>query len=124
MKKLTDKEQEVMQYFWDNGAMFVRDILELYPEPKPHYNTVSTVIRVLEEKGFVNHKTYGNTHQYFAVVSAEEYKGKALKNVVSQFFDNSYTNVVSTLIEEERLSVDELKKMIEAIENGKLNTKK
>lgn len=119
MKKLTDKEQEVMQCFWDNGAMFVRDILELYPEPKPHYNTISTVIRVLEEKGFVAHKTYGNTHQYFAVVSQEEYKGKALKNVVSQFFDNSYTNVVSTLIEEERLSIDELKKMIETIESGK-----
>lgn len=119
MKRLTDKEQEVMQCFWDNGAMFVRDILELYPEPKPHYNTISTVIRVLEEKGFVAHKTYGNTHQYFAVVSQEEYKGKALKNVVSQFFDNSYTNVVSTLIEEERLSIDELKKMIETIESGK-----
>lgn len=119
MKKLTDKEEEVMQYLWDNGAMFVRDILDLYPDPKPHYNTISTVIRVLEEKKFVQHKSFGNTHQYSASVSQEQYKGKALKKMVSKYFDNSYTNVVSTLIEEERLSIDELKKLIKKIEKGK-----
>ena len=119
MKKLTDKEEEVMQFLWDNGPLFVREILEFYPDPKPHYNTVSTVIRVLEEKKFAGHKAYGNTYQYFAVVSQDEYKGKALKNVVSQYFDNSYTNVVSTLIEEEQLSIDELKKLIKKIEKGK-----
>ncbi|MGI6048308.1 MAG: BlaI/MecI/CopY family transcriptional regulator [Petrimonas sp.] len=119
MKRLTDKEEEVMQFLWDNGPLFVREILEFYPEPKPHYNTVSTVIRVLEEKKFVDHKTYGNTYQYFTIVSQEEYKGKALKKVVSQYFDNSYTNVVSTLIEEERLSINELKKLIKKIEKGK-----
>lgn len=119
MKKLTDKEEEVMQLLWDNGPLFVREILEFYPDPKPHYNTVSTVIRVLEEKKFAGHKVYGNTYQYFAVVSQDEYKGKALKNVVSQYFDNSYTNVVSTLIEEEQLSIDELKKLIKKIEKGK-----
>ena len=119
MKKLTDKEEEVMQLLWDNGPLFVREILEFYPDPKPHYNTVSTVIRVLEEKKFAEHKVYGNTYQYFAVVSQDEYKGKALKNVVSHYFDNSYTNVVSTLIEEEQLSIDELKKLIKKIEKGK-----
>ena len=119
MKRLTDKEEEIMQFFWDNGALFVRDILEMCSEPKPHYNTVSTVIRVLEEKKFVDHKSYGNTYQYFALVSQEEYKGRALKKVVSQYFDNSYTNVVSTLIEEESLSVSELKKLIKKIEKGK-----
>ncbi len=119
MKKLTEKEEEVMQYLWDNGPMFVKEIRELYPEPQPHYNTVSTVIRILEEKGFVDHKTYGATHQYFAKVSYEEYKGKALKNVVNRFFDNSYTKVVSTLIKEEELSLEELKQLIETIEKGK-----
>lgn len=119
MKRLTEKEEEIMQYLWARGPMFVRDMLELYPEPKPHYNTVSTVIRVLEEKGFVEHKTYGNTYQYMAKVSRDSYKGKALRKVVSSYFDNSYTNVVSTLIEEERLSVDELKKLIKKIEKGK-----
>ena len=119
MKRLTDKEEDVMQFLWDNGPLFVREILEFYPDPKPHYNTVSTVIRVLEEKKFVDHKAYGNTYQYFTVISQDDYKGKALKKVVSQYFDNSYTNVVSTLIEEERLSINELKKLIKKIEKGK-----
>lgn len=119
MKKLTEKEEELMQLFWDNGSMFVREVLEFYSNPKPHYNTVSTVIRVLEEKGFIDHKAYGSTYQYFAKISQEQYKGKALKKVVSEYFDNSYTNVVSTLIEEERLSVEDLKKLIKKIEKGK-----
>lgn len=119
MKRLTEKEEEVMQYLWDKGPMFVREILDKYPEPKPHYNTISTVVRVLEEKGFVDHKVYGSTHQYFASVSRDEYKGKALRRVVAGYFNNSYTNVVSTLIEEESLSVAELKKLIKKIEKGK-----
>ncbi|MDD3787853.1 MAG: BlaI/MecI/CopY family transcriptional regulator [Petrimonas sp.] len=119
MKRLTEKEEEIMHYLWSRGPMFVRDILDIFPDPKPHYNTVSTVIRVLEEKGFVEHKVYGNTYQYAAKVSRDQYKGKALRRVVSNYFDNSYTNVVSTLIEEERVSVDELKKLIKKIEKGK-----
>lgn len=121
MKRLTEKEEEVMQYLWDKGPLFVREILEKYPEPKPHYNTISTVVRVLEEKGFVDHKVYGSTHQYFALISRDEYKGKALRRVVAGYFNNSYTNVVSTLIEEESLSVAELKKLIKKIEKGKNN---
>lgn len=119
MRRLTEKEEEIMQYFWDNGPMFVREILEKYPDPKPHYNTISTVVRLLEEKDFVDHKAYGSTFQYFAVVSRETYKGKALKKVISDYFDNSYMNVVSTLIEEENLSVDELKGLIDKIEKGR-----
>ena len=117
--RLTEKEEEVMQILWDKGPLFVREILEVYPEPKPHYNTVSTVIRVLEEKNFVSHKAYGNTYQYFPVVSQDEYKGRPLKKVISQYFDDSYTHVVSTLIEEERLSISELKDLIRKIERGK-----
>ena len=118
MKKLTEKEEQVMQFLWDKGPMFVKELRELYPEPKPHYNTVSTVIRTLAEKGFVDYKAYGTTHQYYAKVSYEEYKGTALKNVVNQFFDNSYTKVVSTLIKKEELSLDELKQLIDTIEKG------
>lgn len=118
MRKLTEKEEEIMQLLWEQGPMFVREMLELYPDPKPHYNTVSTVIRILEEKDFVNHKTYGTSHQYYASISQEQYKGKALKNVVSKYFDNSFTNVVSTLIQEEELSLSELKELIERIEKG------
>ena len=123
MRKLTEKEEEIMQFLWTHGPMFVREMLELYSDPKPHYNTVSTVIRILEEKGFVSHKSFGTTHQYFAAISQEEYSGKALKNVVSKYFDNSFTNVVSTLIREESLSLSELKDLIDQIEkaNNKQN---
>ena len=73
--RLTEKEEEVMQILWDKGPLFVREILEVYPEPKPHYNTVSTVIRVLEEKNFVSHKAYGNTYQYFPLCRRMSIKG-------------------------------------------------
>ena len=116
MKRLTVKEEEIMRIFWEHGPMFVRELLSFYDEPKPHYNTVSTLVRGLEEKGFVGYKAYGNTYQYYALVSEKEYKSSALKEVVSQYYNNSYINVVSSFIEEEGMSVDELKSLIEYIE--------
>lgn len=119
MKRLTVKEEEIMRIFWEHGPMFVRELLSFYDEPKPHYNTVSTLVRGLEEKGFVGYKAYGNTYQYYALVSEKEYKSSALKEVVSQYYNNSYINVVSSFIEEEGMSVDELKSLIEYIEQSK-----
>lgn len=119
MKRLTAKEEEVMRIFWQQGPMFVRELLAYYDEPKPHYNTLSTLVRGLEEKGVVGYRAYGNTYQYYALVSEKEYKSSALKEVVSQYYDNSYTNVVSSFIEEEGLSVDDLKALIEQIEQGR-----
>ena len=119
MKRLTVKEEEIMRIFWEHGPMFVRELLSFYDEPKPHYNTVSTLVRGLEEKGFVEYKAYGNTYQYYALVSEKEYKSSALKEVVSQYYNNSYINVVSSFIEEEGMSVDELKSLIEYIEQSK-----
>ncbi len=116
MKRLTAKEEEIMRMFWANGAMFVRELLAFYNEPKPHYNTVSTLVRGLEEKGFVGYKAYGNTYQYFARISEKEYKRSALKEVISHFYENSYTNVVSTFIEEEVMQLEELKELIASIE--------
>lgn len=121
MKRLTAKEEEIMQMFWAHGPMFVRELLAFYEEPKPHYNTVSTLVRGLEEKGFVKYKAYGNTYQYYAAVSDKEYKRSALNDVVAQYYNNSYTNVVSTFIEEEGMSVDELKALIAEIESKKSN---
>ena len=121
MKRLTAKEEEIMQMFWEHGPMFVRELLAFYEEPKPHYNTVSTLVRGLEEKGFVKYKAYGNTYQYYAAVSDKEYKRSALNDVVAQYYNNSYTNVVSTFIEEEGMSVDELKALIAEIESKKSN---
>ena len=119
MKRLTVKEEEIMRIFWENGPMFVRELLAYYEEPKPHYNTVSTLVRGLEEKGFVGYKAYGNTYQYYSLVSEKAYKSSALKEVISQYYNNSYVNVVSSFIEEEGMSVDELKALIECIEQGR-----
>ena len=119
MKRLTAKEEEIMRIFWKEGAMFVRELLKYYDEPKPHYNTVSTIVRGLEEKGFVGYKAYGNTYQYFALISEKQYKRSALHEVVSQYYDNSYTHVVSAFIEEEGLSVEDLKALIRQIEQGR-----
>ena len=81
MKKLTPKEEDILSYFWTNGPLFIRELLELQEEPKPHYNTLSTIVRVLEEKGYIGYRPYGNTYQYYALVSEDEYRNKTLKNV-------------------------------------------
>ena len=117
MKRLTSKEEEILGYFWAKGPLFVRELLDLQEEPKPHYNTLSTIVRTLEEKGYIGYKVFGNTHQYYALISEDEYRKKTLKQVVDKYFDNSYTRVVSTLIEEEALTHDELQELIQQIKN-------
>ena len=119
MKRLTAKEEEVMGWFWEKGPLFVRELLSFYDEPKPHFNTLSTVVRGLEEKGFVGHKAYGNTYQYYATVSREDYRRGTLRGVISKYFDNSYLGVVSTLVQEEKISVEELKALIKQVEEGR-----
>ncbi|WP_206081847.1 BlaI/MecI/CopY family transcriptional regulator [Maribellus sediminis] len=121
MQKLTQKEEEIMNYFWEKGPMFVKELKELYTDQKLHYNTLSTMVRALEEKGFVGHEQFGNTHRYFAIVSKEEYSKGTLGNVVKKYFNNSYKSVVSLLVEEENLSLDDLKKLIEEIEKQQNN---
>ena len=118
MKKLTRKEEEIMNHFWDRGAMFVKELLELYAEPKPHFNTLSTMVRTREANGYVNHKAYGNSYQYFPVISREEYAGSSFKGIISNYFNNSYLNAVSALVKEEKISIEELKELIQQIENG------
>ena len=117
MQRLTAKEEEIMSFFWDKGPLFVKQIHESYPEPRPHYNTLSTIVRGLEDKGFVGYTAYGNTHQYHALVTKEEYHRHSLKNVIARYFDNSYRRAVSALIEEEALSIDELKSLISNVEH-------
>ncbi len=117
MKRLTSKEEEILAYSWAKGPLFVRELLDLQEEPKPHYNTLSTIVRTLEEKGYIGYKVFGNTHQYYALISEDEYRKKTLKQVVDKYFDNSYTRVVSTLIEEEALTLDELQELIQQIKN-------
>ena len=117
MKKMTPKEEEILLRFWSHGPLFIRELLELYDEPKPHYNTLSTIVRILEEKGYVGYKVYGNTYQYYAIITQEEYRKKKLQKIVDVYFGNSYKRVVSTLIEEDELSIEELQDLIEEIKN-------
>lgn len=118
MKGLTSKEEEIMGFFWEKGPLFVKQMLEFYEEPKPHFNTLSTIVRGLEEKKYLNHETFGNTYQYFAIVSEEDYRKGTLKNVISKYFNNSYLGAVSSLIEEEDISLDDLKDLIEKVEKA------
>lgn len=120
MKELTAKEEEVMRFFWDNGALFVKQLIERYPDPKPHFNTLSTYARILEEKGFLSHEALGASYRYFATISEEEYRNGTLKNVVKKYFDNSYLSVVSSLIKEQDISVEEIRKLLDEVE--KTNT--
>ena len=119
MKGLTAKEEEIMGYFWEKGPLFVKEILAFYDEPKPHFNTLSTIVRGLEEKGYVAHKAYGNTYQYYAVVSREEFSRRTLRGVIGKYFNNSYLSAVSSLVQEEDISLDELKRLIKEVEEGK-----
>ena len=116
--KLTAKEEEIMNLFWERGALFVRELLDFYGEPKPHFNTLSTIVRGLEDKGFVSHKPFGNTYQYFAAISKDKFQNRSLKELIGKYYDNSAFSAVSSLVKEEAISVDELRELISIIEKG------
>ena len=118
MKALSTREEEIMGFFWEKGPLFVKEIVGFYDEPRPHFNTLSTFVRALEEKGYVSHRAFGNSYQYYAVVSRDEFKKKTLKNVISKYFNNSYLGVVSSLVKEEEISLSELKELIREVENA------
>ena len=118
MKTLTAKEEEIMGYFWEKGPLFVKQLLDFYDEPRPHFNTLSTIVRGLEEKGFLSHEAFGNTYQYYAVVSRDDFKKKTLKGVISKYFNNSYLGAVLSLVKEEEISLDELKQLIRDVEKA------
>ena len=116
-ERLTRREEELMRAFWERGPLFVRELVELAPEPKPHFNTLSTMVRALEAKGYLSHTAYGSTYQYFPVVSEQEFSRRTLGNVISRYFENSYLGAVSALVEEEKISADELRELLARIES-------
>ena len=105
-----------MQVIWQLKKVFVNDILDEMPEPKPHYNTLSTIVRNLEEKGYVSHNAFGNTYQYFPVVKIEDYRKKFMSNAIETFFGSSYKNMVSQFAKEEKISAEELREILAMIE--------
>jgi len=119
MKHLTNREEEIMELFWEKGALFVKEIIDELEEPKPHYNTISTIVRGLEEKGFVDHEQFGNTYRYFAAITREEFSRNTIKNMVGKYFNKSYTSVVSMFVKEENISLEEIKELIRQAEDAK-----
>jgi predicted transcriptional regulator len=119
MEKLTNKEEEIMHILWRLEKAFVKDVLAEIPEDKPHYNTLSTIIRNLEDKCYVGYKAFGKTHQYFPIVTKESYRKRYMNTAIESYFNNSYKNVVSFFAKEEKISVEELKEIISIIEKNK-----
>ena len=118
-QKLTAKEEMLMSIFWQHGDLFIRDLISYIPEPKPHYNTVATLVKFLEEKGFVEREPMANSFRYKVKISERQYRGSTISDVVSKYYDNSYASLVSQFVEEDKMNLDDLKALIKAIENGK-----
>ena len=119
MQKLTNKEEEIMQILWKLKKAFVKEVMAEISEDQPHYNTLSTIIRNLEEKGFVSHNAFGNTYQYFPVVKIEEYRKRFMNTAIDTYFDSSYKNMVSFFAKEEKISAEELREILAMIEKKK-----
>jgi predicted transcriptional regulator len=111
MKQLTRAEEQIMQVLWRLERGFVKDIIAEFPKPRPAYNTVSTIVRILEKKGFVGHKAYGKTHEYFALVPRDEYKKSYLKSFIKRYFGNSFQEMVSFFASERDISLEELEEI-------------
>lgn len=113
MQKLTKSEEEIMQWLWQLERATVSDILAKMPEPTPPHSTVSSFIRILEKKGFVGHKAYGKTYEYFPLINKEEYSKLNVNDLVRDYFNGSVSNLVSFLVKNEKIDADELQKMID-----------
>ncbi|MBC8985513.1 BlaI/MecI/CopY family transcriptional regulator [Pedobacter sp. N36a] len=120
IKDLTKAEEQIMQILWQMEKGFVKEVMDFLPEPKPAYNTVSTIIRIMEVKGFVGHEAFGKSHQYFPLISREDYKRHATEKLLGNYFENSVESMFSFFVKEEKLDlgdVDEILKMINKFKN-------
>lgn len=119
LKELTKAEDQVMQILWEIERGVVKDIMEKMPKPKPAYNTVSTIVRILEAKGFVDHKAYGKTHEYFPVVSKAKYSKFYFNNMLKGYFNGSFKNLVSFFANENQLKVEDIDALVKQLEQLK-----
>jgi len=115
-KELTKAEEQVMQILWKIKKGFVKDILEEMPAPRPAYNTVSTIVRILEKKGFVAYHAYGKTHEYYPLISKQEYSSYFLKNFVGSYFGGSFHKLVSFFARENDMDIHEFEEMMKYVE--------
>ena len=123
IRELTKAEEEVMQILWRLKKGFVKEMLEKFEEPRPAYTTVSTIIRILQDKGFVDYKAYGRTHHYFPVITKDDYKKAQMSSFVKDYFQNSYQNMVSFFAREKNISVREMEDIMELMRKD-TNSKK
>jgi len=119
IRSLTRAESEIMKILWQLEKAFIKDILALMPEPKPAYNTVSTFIRILEKKKVIDHITYGNTHQYFPLISEQEYKRHEIQQLMVNYFDNSVENLVSFFVSEHNLKTEDFDEIMKFVNDNK-----
>lgn len=115
--QLTPKEEELMQLLWKHEPILISKLIEFYPQPKPHFNTVSTVMKRLEAKGFVGHNEKGGSFEYFSTIKKENFRKKSFGDFINNYFGGSYYGAVSALVEEEKISAEELKELLELIKN-------
>lgn len=120
MATLTKAEEQVMQILWEQEEGFVKDLLSFFPEPRPAYNTVSTIIRILEKKGFVDHRSFGKSHQYFPLVSREQYRSERFSSLMNDYFNNSMKQVLSHFGKTGSLNLKEAEEIIQLMEELKL----
>lgn len=120
MQKLAKREEQIMQACWHLGKAFIKEIITELPDPKPHYNSVATMVRILEEKGFLGHETFGNTFRYYPVISKEQYQNHAFDDIVKQYFNNSYPRMLAYFAKEQKISQEELNEILELIKSKKL----
>ena len=118
--ELTRAEEEIMQILWDMKKGFVKNIVEKFPDPKPAYNTVSTIVRILERKGFVDHHVFGKTHEYYPLMQRDEYKKQYVSNMMNNYFGGSFKQLVSFLISNDKLDVKELEDILNLVKKGKV----
>lgn len=118
-KELTKAEEQIMHELWDMGGGFVRDVIAHLPDPKPAYNTVSTIIRILETKGFVAHESFGKSHRYLPKISKEEYKKLITGKLLHNYFDNSAKSMLSFFLEEKKMDVKELDEIMQIINKNR-----
>lgn len=119
MKELTRAESQIMQILWRLKKGFVKDIVDELPSPKPAYNTVSTIVRILEKKGFVGYKAYGKTHEYFPLIEKEKYTGFYLNNLVKGYFGGSFQNLVSFFASENKMDINDIDDLMKHLKDLK-----
>ncbi len=117
IQTLTKAEEQIMQYLWKIKKGFLKDVLDQFPEPKPHTNTVSTILKVLKDKDFVDFEVFGRQHEYFPMITQEQYSGKSMKSLVKNYFSGSYKNAVSFLVEKNEMSIEDLEMLLNELKD-------